>query len=541
MVKVRRDRPSQRLHHRVSAPILLSLPDGSREAADWSLGGFRLEQISGDYARGDIIDVGVQIPFQGFNISFTTQAQIKRVGEDRSLGFAFLEVGEREQEIMEHFVEEIVRGSMTSVQDTLVRIDTPVTPVSTKPDPNPVEDLPVRRWPLKQVVMTGMYFCAGLFLAGYAYAVFNANFLRMEIESAVVSAPIEPIFATADGKIENVVARPGQELPTNAALVVIENAKVEEKIEMAKIKIERETMELVARRKALAAEEAKMTDYRTMMLTKLEQASARVRALEKQVLLAEGRLRRVRDLGDKGWVTRSKVDLAKKDHAIIKGQLESAMAGRREKRELLKSIAEGRFVQGDKLDSRLVELRANVDLGWDRVMLAKDELLALQRHKDRLTLSAPGDGRLVRLFKSKGSSVKSGERIALFERSEARTIEAFLTQEEILQIGLGDEAIVHFPALDISARAHVVDIDRTGGYIDDRRARYDWRDATAKSGRVVLEFADMTSDDIRGRFLPGMPAVVNFKRRDKDDFFAKPKHPEAPDSIPAAGSKGLGV
>ena len=151
---------------------------------------------------------------------------------------------------------------------------------------------------------------------------------------------------------------------------------------MAKIKIERETMELVARRKALAAEEAKMTDYRTMMLTKLEQASARVRALEKQVLLAEGRLRRVRDLGDKGWVTRSKVDLAKKDHAIIKGQLVIGHGRTPRKAGTVEKHRRRPLVQGDKLDSRLVELRANVDLGWDRVMLAKDELLALQRHKD---------------------------------------------------------------------------------------------------------------------------------------------------------------
>jgi hypothetical protein len=38
-------------------------------------------------------------------------------------------VGNREREIMAYFIDELVRGSMTSVDDVILRLDSPVTPV----------------------------------------------------------------------------------------------------------------------------------------------------------------------------------------------------------------------------------------------------------------------------------------------------------------------------------------------------------------------------------------------------------------------------
>jgi len=542
MVKVRRERPSQRLHHRVNAPILVEMPLGIFEAQDWSLGGFRVKCGKTECQVGEVLSVGLQISFQGFEIGFQVDAEVCRIFEDSGeIACSFKDIGERETEILEHFVEELVRGSVTVVDDTLLRIDTPVTPVSTKPDPNPVEEVPVRRWPFKQIALVGFYFCAGLMVVGYAYSVFVANFLRLEVASAVVTAPIEPIISTADGKIQRIVANAGEMLPTNTAIFVIENAKVEERIEMAKIKVERETMELVARQKRLKAEQAKTIDYRTMHLTELEQASARVRALERQMTLSEKQVIRVERLQQEGWATRTKVEKVKAEYAVLKGKFEEALAEKRKSQAFMQSAKEGRVVDGSKIDSRLTDLTADVDLAWDRIMLAKDELMALQRHKERLTLAAPSNGRVIKVFKGRGSSVKSGESIGLFERAEARRIKAYLTQKEILQIGLGDEALVFFPALGQSVRTVVVDIDRTSGFVNERMASYEWSEGNERNGQVTLEFLDLPLNEIRHRFLPGMPAIVNFKRRDSSLIpFSRPSQPPVPPDTPSQ-NKGFGV
>ncbi|MBL4615104.1 MAG: PilZ domain-containing protein, partial [Magnetovibrio sp.] len=392
MIKVRRERPSQRLHHRVNAPIIIDMPGGTFEAEDWSLGGFRVQMGGTELHLSEVISVGIRIPFQGFEIGFEIDAEVRRVFEDvGTVACSFIDVQDREREIMELFVEELVRGSVTVVGDIMVRIDTPVTPVSTKADPNPAEEVPLYRWPIKQIVLTTLYMIAGILVVGYAYTVFTANFLRMEVSSAMVTAPIEAILATADGKIEQVIVKTGEELLINTALFVIESAKVEERIEMAKIKVNRETMELVARQKTLASERSKSIDYRTMMLTKLEQASAKVRALERQLTLAQTRVSRLHKLQQDGLTTRTKVETARSEYAVIKGRFEEALAEKRESQMFLESVKEGRVVDGNKINTRLLDLQAEVDLAWDRIMLAKDELMALQRHKERLTLAAPSN------------------------------------------------------------------------------------------------------------------------------------------------------
>jgi multidrug resistance efflux pump len=517
-MKIRRERPSQRLNHRVNAPVRIDTPDGVFKAIDWSLGGFSIEGYTGSAILGDEIACTVHIPFQGFDISFALKAKVMRLTESRELGAAFLDVGDREREIMSHFVDELVRGSMTTVNDAILRIDTPVTPVSTKPDPNPAGEVPLRRRSWKALAMTAFYFTGGLAVVCYAMLVLYTNFFRLEVDTAVVSAPIEPILATTDGRIEGIAAAPGRALTPKARLIVIEDAGLQQKIELARVHVDRATLELLASQKELEAEKEKLRDYRTIALAEIERADARIRSLEKQVSLAGNQKQRFDTLLRQGWTTKSRLDDIQARHVELAGRLEEARSLMHERRLLLDSIEDGRFFNGGKFEGRLRELQVAVDLAADRVMLAKDELSTLRRQKERLVLSAPAGGRLLKLLKNVGSTVKRGERIALFERDEARVIEAYLTQEEILEIGLGDEATIYFPSIDQRIRAFVVNIDRTTGYIDEMESRYEWRGPSDRSARVTLHFADLTADEIRHRFSPGLPAVVVFHRRNTDEM-----------------------
>ena len=70
-VKVRRERPDQRRHHRVTAPLFVAYAGQNYRAADWSLGGLRLEGLPGELpAAGEQIPLGLTLPFQGFDVSF---------------------------------------------------------------------------------------------------------------------------------------------------------------------------------------------------------------------------------------------------------------------------------------------------------------------------------------------------------------------------------------------------------------------------------------------------------------------------------------
>ena len=79
-----------------------------------------------------------------------------------------IELGEREAKLMQHFIEDIVRGSMSTIDDTIQRIDVPVTPASIKPDSSPTEEVPLRRWPVKTIAMSATYLAVGLAVFSYA-------------------------------------------------------------------------------------------------------------------------------------------------------------------------------------------------------------------------------------------------------------------------------------------------------------------------------------------------------------------------------------
>ena len=97
-------------------------PDGETlRAADWSLGGLRLEGFGGAVpAPGDFVDLKLSMPFQGFDVAFAAKGQVVRNGAEKGMfALRFTELGEREQELMRHFIEELVRGSMSDVADTI--------------------------------------------------------------------------------------------------------------------------------------------------------------------------------------------------------------------------------------------------------------------------------------------------------------------------------------------------------------------------------------------------------------------------------------
>jgi len=148
-VKINREKACQRLHHRVSTPLSVSIDDREYQAADWSLGGFRVskwDRWDDDLIADSRLDCRFELPFQGFNIAFAVEVKVVRLlAEQQELAVSFVDLDDRQTELLNHFVEQLVRGAMTPVGDTILRIDSPVTPVSTKPDPSPTAELPANR------------------------------------------------------------------------------------------------------------------------------------------------------------------------------------------------------------------------------------------------------------------------------------------------------------------------------------------------------------------------------------------------------------
>ncbi|MEL7543360.1 MAG: PilZ domain-containing protein [Pseudomonadota bacterium] len=539
-VKVKRDRPSRRLHHRVTAPLYATVDGHVARAADWSLGGLRIENFAGTVPGvGDIIDLHISLPFQGFQVAFDTRGEIVR--NDIAGGmFAlkFLELGEREAELMQHFVEEIVRGTMVDVEDTIQRIDVPVTPVSTKPDPNPIAEIPKRRLPVKTVVMSTFYMALGFVVFGYFGVMLYANYFRMEVRTAVISAPLESVKAQFDGRIVWTDHRAGQRVKAGDILLYVADNELEKEIDFARIEVEERRANLAFLRRKQADELHRMEGLADVTLKNVRQRKLEIDALEVEVKAAESQASRLGSLLAQGFTTRQRVEEAEAAWVDAKKRLASRRLELKSQSRLAKSYIGKRHFTGQNFVGEVGRIGAEVELAERRIGIASTKLDVLLKHRARLAVRSPFDGVLLDLPRVDMASVRHGETVAIVEQRRRRDVLAYLQQDEVLQVGVGDRAYGFIPALNESVPLIVREIDRTSGFVDENLSNYRFRGVRDRSARVRLDFEyPELMRDVQ-RYRSGLPMIVLFQQQSTNQVLSEINRRLKMVAIAVFGSKG---
>ncbi len=474
----------------------------------------RIRTLQG-YNVGEEFECDLQLPFQGYDIGFAVRAKVEGYTAHGEMRATFIELDERSTDILSFFAEELIRGSMTTIDDVILHLDRPVELVSQSPETKEADLVKSKPVSPKMIAFSMFYLVIGALVVAYTYLTINANFMQLEIEAAVVNAPLESLLSPTDGKIASMPVAPGGFIRKSGGLAIIESAALEEKIELARIEIERMLSEFAAKAEALAAEKDRYRNYGKLLKTEIDQAEANVKSLAHRTKMALNQKKRFLHLLERGFTTLSKVGELSSDHAALLGELEQAKLHLKEKQSQIASLVDDAAYSNK---GRLKDLAAEVGLFETRITLAEKALDALVARKHRMVVTAPTNGRIVRALRSPGNTTKKGEEIIIFERDEARTVLAYLTQEEIIEVGLDDEVLIYFPSIDTRAKARVASIDRTEGYVDEMRAQYSWRGTKDRTALVTLSFVGRTPEEIRQSFPPGLPAIVIFERRDTNEI-----------------------
>jgi multidrug resistance efflux pump len=535
-VRVKRERPDQRRHHRVTAPIFVEYDGQHTRAADWSLGGLRIVSFAGTLPEtGHEIELSLMLPFQGFDVSFTAKAEVVR----RDLATAmfavrFTEIGERERELMQHFIEELVRGSMVDVEDTIQRIDVPVTPASLEPDgPKLSRGTPVKRFPIKTLVMTGLYLVLGVIVFGYAGMLAYTNFYRMEVQTAVIAAPVETVTAKVDGRVELNHVKPGDHVKVGDVVIKMVDSTLDREIELADLEVQERKAKLGFAKQKQIEELDRLRSYATVEMKNLEQTRISVDALVQQYRSAEANYQRLRELMTKGFSTATKVDEAERLSISLKRDLDVRRVELSSRIELATQTAGKRMYSGNEtigsadIVGSHAELEAEVRLVEHEIKLSQQRYIAQVKQKENDSVRAPFDGTVLDLPRFDKAFVKKGDVIAIIEQRQDRHIDAWLNQDEILKIGIGDEAIVYIPALNESISGKVTEIDRTTGFVQEQYQRqtsgYAWRGATDRSAKVKITFSDPKKVEDAERYRSGLPVVVVFEQRSTNSLLSSIK------------------
>jgi len=542
-VKVRRERPDQRRHHRVTAPLFVEVGGHRLRAADWSLGGLRVEAYPDAVPpTGATVTLDLTLPFQGFDVSFTVEAEVLRTNPSVGMfAVQFTKLGERERELMQHFVEELVRGLMSDVADTIQRIDVPVTPASLQPDvksapaPAPARPeaappatlrsrLPLSRIPAKTLAMSAFYLVMGFFVFGYAGLLGYSNFFRLEVQTAVITAPLETVEAQVDGRIDMTGLRPGDEVRSGQVILQLFDSQLEREIELADIAVKERKAKLAFLKRRHADELDRIRGFATVEMKNVKQTKLNVESLMAELETARRHLGRVETLSRKGFTTAAKLDEAESRVVKLEKQLARAEIELSSRVELADSNLGRRLYTGDDLIGKVDELDAQVRLAEHEVALAQQRHIASMSMRASRSVRAPFDGTILSLPRHADASVRRGDVVAVIEQRRNREVTAFLNQDEVLKIGMGDEALLYLPALGESLKGRVASIDRTSGFIREQEQRanpgYSWRGPTDRSARVTIRFDDPRQVADYERYRSGLPVVVVFEQRSTNSLIS---------------------
>ena len=514
-VKVVRERSDQRRHHRVTAPLFVEY-DGHRiKATDWSLGGLRLDAFPGTLPElGATITLYLSIPFQGFDVRFDCDAEVvRRIEASKTLAVKYCRIGERELGLMEHFIDELIRGSMVDVKETIARIDVPVTPASTKPDANPLSKIPIGRWPTKTIAFAAMYLTIGLFVFGYAGVIAYTNFVRMEVDSAVIASPIESVRAQVNGRIIYGKYRQGDHVPKGALLLSVIDNDLERQIDLATIDIKDKSAQLSANERMLVEEMSRIDAFAKVEGKNVEQIDLEVQSLEAQAKAAQALHERLNHLYKQGFTTATLVENAEKQMISAQKLAQSKRVELQTRQSLATYNAGERLYNGQTFYGERAKIESLTFLAREHVAIAEKKLQALLDHRDRLAIYSPYPGVLQELPRPDGSMVRVSDILAVIENPKAREIWAFLRQDEVLSVGLGDDVKIYLPGLSELRKARVVRIDRTIGFVNEMNSTYIWRAPRDRSAKVILEFSDTGSKPQDESYRTGMPAVAIFSTR----------------------------
>ncbi|HEY2954228.1 MAG TPA: HlyD family efflux transporter periplasmic adaptor subunit [Candidatus Eisenbacteria bacterium] len=514
MTIVRFDPPSLRKHYRATAPAAVLLEDVLYSTLEWSPGGFCVQGYRGSAVPGDRRAIRFMLDFHGFEIGFGATVEVSRVdAEQGTLAGRYIDLGLREQELLQHFLSGLVSGRIGAVGATIRQLE---IPQSLPRHPGPVP--PADGWARAREVAgrSLLYLVVGPILIALAALAIYRSFYRLEIQTAVVARPIESLVSVGTGPLGAVYVREGETVAAGQKLFTVEDEGAAREVEDARFDRDRARVELTAAEAAFRAGGQRLDVYRSIADRKQAVAAARVSQLAAELSAADKQLARVQAVVQSGVESEAALDQARVSDEKLKGALQEARAELEIADEGVRAAAGGSFYDGFRLVEDGPQLRSALDAARVRATLAEERVRTAEARAGLLTSRAPYSGSVVKIVKSAGATVGRGEEVLFLERLlEVPAVQALLSQDEATGVQVGSRVEVQVPALGTSFPGRVERVDRanilSNPLLTNPALRPAWS-GSDRSAWMSVSLVDLAPRD-RTSLRSGMPAVVLLDRQ----------------------------
>ncbi|NOX43441.1 MAG: HlyD family efflux transporter periplasmic adaptor subunit [Gammaproteobacteria bacterium] len=499
-----REAASQRRHYRLSAPLRVSLDGQEYTIHNWSIGGIAIHDYDGTAALFDELDAQVSVAFGDYKINFNTRIRVSRYDADkREIAAAFFSLNEKHQELLKYFSDSLIQGEMASINDTIKRIDIPVTPVSEKPDLLPNHSISLRRRSVKTLAISGAYLLLGIFLTYYTISTVYTNIFKLRVDTATITGPNIVLKAPASGVIDKIYVNIGDPVSSNDPLFYIRNEDTLEEIEMAKIEIRNTQIDLKEKKQHLESQQKELRSYRKFGIHKLQIAEARTTELQEMLHLAQKRQKRIARLHDDGSVSEEDLEKVTEQLLGLRAELEVATAEQKIADWAIKETYNGYYYTDEILIGKVDELQTAIMAAQERVALKEERLNILESRQERLFVNAPVDGKILSHDLNIHQIIEKGEPLLLIEQHDGkRGVEAFISAQEMENVTVNQPATVIINRKVSPLNARVTSIERTRSVDDDMLGFV----------RVMLTFSKNVAQETIAALPSGFPVTVVFSK-----------------------------
>ncbi len=187
-----------------------------------------------------------------------------------------------------------------------------------------------------------------------------------------------------------------------------------------------------------------------------------------------------------------------------------------EKSAVINSMSDRRQLTDVGFVADLDLLTLEIDAANSALAIVHSQIRKIEDKQKGLIIRAPFKSRIMKVADLDLPSLSQDQLLVSLEKREQPLVQAFMSQSEVMSVGLNDEASVFLPSTGKSISAKVVKIDRKAGHINAGYSNFVWRENDAKSALVLLEL--MTTEE--QQITAGLPAVVVFSKRSTNQIYS---------------------
>ncbi len=461
------DAPSRSLHKRDLFPLQVEIEGRIYDVPKWNMDYFKAVEFPHQINIKNPFKAKLIIRFKSFNIQFETAAsQINYNPAKKELIAHFESIPEEHRELLGYFSEALETGDMVNIDNVLRRVDMPVTPPSTQL----AEVENKKSFFFKRFLFSTVYILLGASLIAFSLSSLQRKLSEVEVNYAFFSKPLVSVQSLYQGSIEEVFVSEGNTIVVGQSLVSLtaqedSNNMVFQDHESQQLLIKAELSKKKNDVVSLGIYQRKVEAAQAALSAALSTQQIKCNVRYESEIDRRTPLKRNAECN----ATNDKVTSAKIRLSLEKQQLQNA----HQKRSRNKSTVLA-------LSNKLKKLQSDIET-------SKQELSVEQNKKILKSLVA---GNVISVLDEHHQYITRGQSIALIQPENSQElIEAYVTQQQALELKVGDKAWVTSATFEQKISATIDKIEYTlNSFNPSNKDLLNWVVPKENTVKVTLAF-----------------------------------------------------